>query len=76
MPAARREITWQFLLELERPTREAIPDRGHQVIAEMEGHFDAVWTLTQNVDILHRRAGSWTCTSTSTTWPVPGASTA
>jgi NAD-dependent deacetylase len=24
----------------------------------MEGHFDAVWTLTQNVDGLHRRAGS------------------
>ena len=24
----------------------------------MESHFDAVWTLTQNVDGLHRRAGS------------------
>ncbi len=24
----------------------------------MEGHFDAVWTMTQNVDGLHRRAGS------------------
>jgi NAD-dependent deacetylase len=58
MLTARPEITWQFLLELERPTREAIPNRGHRVIAEMEGYFDAVWTLTQNVDGLHRRAGS------------------
>jgi NAD-dependent deacetylase len=58
MLAARPEITWQFLLELERPTREAIPNRGHHVIAEMEGYFDAVWTLTQNVDGLHRCAGS------------------
>jgi NAD-dependent deacetylase len=41
MLAARPEITWQFLLELERPTRAAVPNRGHQVIAEMEGHFDA-----------------------------------
>jgi NAD-dependent deacetylase len=58
MLAARPGITWQFLLELERPTRAAVPNRGHQVITEMEGCFDAVWTLTQNVDGLHRLAGS------------------
>jgi NAD-dependent deacetylase len=58
MFATRPEVTWQAILELERPTRGATPNRGHQVIAEMEGHFDAVWTLTQNVDGLHRRAGS------------------
>ena len=33
-------------------------NRGHEVIAEMERHFPRVWTLTQNVDGLHRRAGS------------------
>jgi NAD-dependent deacetylase len=58
MFASRPEVTWQAILELEQPTRAAKPNRGHQVIAEMEGHFDAVWTLTQNVDGLHRRAGS------------------
>ncbi len=58
MLARRPEITWQFLLELERPARGAAPNRGHHVIAEMEGHFDEVWTLTQNVNGLHRRAGS------------------
>jgi NAD-dependent deacetylase len=58
MLLTRPEITWEFLLELERPARGAVPNRGHQVIAEMEDHFDAVWTLTQNVDGLHRSAGS------------------
>jgi NAD-dependent deacetylase len=58
MMATRPEITWEFILELERPARAAVPNRGHEVIAEMEGRFDAVWTLTQNVDGLHRRAGS------------------
>jgi NAD-dependent deacetylase len=28
------------------------------VIAEMESHFDRVWTLTQNIDGLHHQAGS------------------
>jgi hypothetical protein len=36
MLAARPEITWQSLLELKRPTRAAVPNRGHQVIAEGE----------------------------------------
>src|ERR1700722_18116622 len=58
MMRTRPEVTWQFLLELERPARQAVPNRGHEVIAEMESHFDAVWTLTQNVDGLQRRAGS------------------
>jgi NAD-dependent deacetylase len=58
MLATRPEITWHSLLELERPTRGAVPKRGHRVIAEMEDCFNAVWTLTQNVDNLHWRAGS------------------
>lgn len=58
MMARRPEVTWEFILELERPTRQAAPDREHHVIAEMERHFESVWTLTQNVDGFHRRAGS------------------
>lgn len=58
MLATRPEVTWEFILELERPARGAVPNRGHEVIAEMERHFESVWTLTQNVDGLHRRAGS------------------
>jgi len=58
MLAARPEITWHYLLELERSARGGVPNRGHRVIAEMQSYFDAVWTVTQNVDGLHSRAGS------------------
>ncbi|WP_165226852.1 NAD-dependent protein deacylase [Aquisphaera insulae] len=54
----RPELTWHYLLQLEQSTRGASPNRGHRVIAEMDGYFDAVWVLTQNVDGLHQRAGS------------------
>ncbi|MFO0892660.1 MAG: NAD-dependent protein deacylase [Isosphaeraceae bacterium] len=58
MLRSRPEITWHYLLELERSTRGAAPHRGHKVLAEMDGYFDAVWVLTQNVDGLHQQAGS------------------
>jgi NAD-dependent deacetylase len=54
----RPDLTWEYLHQLERASRGARPNRGHEVIAEMERHFAGVWTLTQNVDGLHRRAGS------------------
>jgi len=54
----RPDITWHYLMELERSTRGALPNRGHHVIAEMDRYFDAVWVLTQNVDGLHQDAGS------------------
>jgi NAD-dependent deacetylase len=58
MMRRRPEITWEYLLELEQTCRGAESNRAHRVIAEMEDHFAAVWTLTQNVDGLHRRGGS------------------
>ncbi len=58
MLRTRPEITWHYLLELEKTSRHATPNRGHQVIAEMDDYFDAVWVLTQNVDGLHQSAGS------------------
>ncbi len=58
MLRTRPEITWHYLLELEKTSRHAAPNRGHHVLAEMDGYFDAVWILTQNVDGLHQRAGS------------------
>lgn len=54
----RPELTWKYLLQIEKVTRSARPNRGHEVIAEMEGHFERVWVLTQNVDGFHHRAGS------------------
>jgi NAD-dependent deacetylase len=58
MMRLRPEVTWEYLVELEQSCRGATPNRAHRVVAAMEDHFAAVWTLTQNVDGLHRRAGS------------------
>ncbi len=51
-------ITWKYVRQIEEKCRGAKYNKGHQVIAEMEEHFQRVWTLTQNVDGFHRAAGS------------------
>jgi NAD-dependent deacetylase len=58
MMATQPEICWRFIGEIERRCRGARPNRGHQVIAEMERVLPRVWTLTQNVEGLHEDAGS------------------
>ncbi|WP_074315598.1 NAD-dependent protein deacylase [Singulisphaera sp. GP187] len=59
-PMMRRhpEVTWEYLIELEQACRGVSPNQAHRVIAAMEDQFAAVWVLTQNVDGLHRHAGS------------------
>lgn len=52
------EISWKYISQIEAACREASHNRGHEVIAEMEAHFEGVWTLTQNVDGFHFSAGS------------------
>jgi len=52
------EIAWKHISGIEKVCRDAKFNRGHQVIAEMEKHFESVWVLTQNVDGLHRSAGT------------------
>jgi NAD-dependent deacetylase len=52
------ELTWKYLSQIERTCRQARPNRAHEVIAEMERHFERVWTLTQNLDGFHRAAGA------------------
>jgi NAD-dependent deacetylase len=52
------ELTWKYLSQIERACRGARCNRGHEVIAEMEAHFERLVVLTQNVDGLHRQAGS------------------
>ena len=37
--------------------KEVLPNRGHQILAELEQDFE-VFIITQNVDDLHERAGS------------------
>jgi len=52
------ELTWKYLAQMERTCRGACYNRAHEVIAEMEQHFERVWTITQNVDGFHRSAGT------------------
>ncbi len=47
----------QFYNLRRKAAREAKPNRGHQILVELEAHFD-VKIVTQNVDDLHERAGS------------------
>ena len=58
MLSARPDITWTYLNEIAKSSSGATFNRGHEVIAAMEGHFADVWVLTQNVDGFHRAAGS------------------
>src|SRR5262249_2527663 len=50
MLESRPELTWKYLLEIERATRGARPSRAHQLIAAAEARFERVVVLTQNVD--------------------------
>jgi NAD-dependent deacetylase len=54
----RPDICWKYIHQIETACRGATHNRGHEVIAEMESHFERVWVLTQNVDGFHRSAGS------------------
>ena len=56
--AKRPELCWKYIAQVERASRGARPSVGHQVIARLERRVDEVWVLTQNVDGLHRAAGS------------------
>lgn len=55
--AARPELTWKYVCQIEAACRGAKPNAAHEIIAKSEQAFDA-WTLTQNVDGFHRRAGA------------------
>lgn len=52
------EITWKYMGQIEAGARQAKFNRGHEVLAEMEKHFDHFWILTQNIDGFHTFAGS------------------
>jgi NAD-dependent deacetylase len=46
-----------FYNQRRKKAREVMPNRGHEIIAELQDHFE-VLVVTQNVDDLHERAGS------------------
>jgi NAD-dependent deacetylase len=51
-------LTWKYIHQIEASARGASFNRAHAILAEAERRFERVWVLTQNVDGLHRRAGS------------------
>lgn len=51
------QVTWRYLLEIERRCRGAQPNAAHRAIAELE-RDRTVTVLTQNIDGLHHAAGS------------------
>lgn len=58
MFAREPALTWKYIHQIEASCRGAKPNRAHEVIAALEARFNRVWVLTQNVDGLHRAAGS------------------
>lgn len=51
-------IAWKHIAQVEAACRGATYNRGHEVIARLERRLERVLVLTQNVDGLHRKAGS------------------
>lgn len=58
MMTRRPDICWRYIAEIEANCRGALPNAAHRLIAALEQEKPAVWVLTQNVDGLHRAAGS------------------
>lgn len=50
-------VVLDFYNQRRKKALEVKPNRGHEILAELESHFD-VTIITQNVDDLHERAGS------------------
>lgn len=55
--AANPKLVIDFYNERRKQLLQVIPNRGHELVAEMEKYFQ-VTVITQNVDNLHERAGS------------------
>ncbi len=50
-------VVLDFYNQRRKKALEVMPNRGHEILAELENYFD-VTVVTQNVDNLHERAGS------------------
>lgn len=57
--AADPDLVWRFYSERRTKARDCLPNPGHRALAEAEARLgDRFLLVTQNVDGLHRRAGS------------------
>jgi NAD-dependent deacetylase len=57
MFARSPDVTWKYIVQIERACRGAVANDAHRAIAALEEFVD-VWVITQNVDGFHRDAGS------------------
>ncbi len=51
------DMVWEWYNHRKKVIHDSQPNKGHITIAEMQDYFD-VTVVTQNIDNLHRRAGS------------------
>jgi NAD-dependent deacetylase len=51
-------LVWRWYAERRRLISQTSPHPGHYAIAELEDHFEDFVVITQNIDDLHRKAGS------------------
>lgn len=58
MIANKPEVTWKYLLHVDAAVRYTRPNRGHEVLAELERSLARMTIMTINVDRLHQKAGS------------------
>lgn len=52
------DLTWKYLMQIATACEGKSCNRGHEIIAEFQNHFDEVWVATQNIDGFHHDAGS------------------
>lgn len=52
------DMVWEWYNHRKKIIHNAQPNAGHLTIAEMQDYFKDVTVVTQNIDNLHRRAGS------------------
>jgi NAD-dependent deacetylase len=51
-------LVWRWYAERRKMISEAQPNPGHKAISELESLFEHMVVITQNIDNLHREAGS------------------
>lgn len=52
------KLVWRWYVDRRKMIAKAVPHAGHYAVAEMEPMFEDFLLVTQNIDNLHRRAGS------------------